>query len=76
MTGAKTIGNRQLADRARGLAGQVVIRVYPLTESAGEHLIRRSMQPVQPVHWNPEPQVRVWRSSSLSVPVPCCPVSL
>jgi hypothetical protein len=29
VTGAKTIGNRQLAARTRDLATQAVIRVYP-----------------------------------------------
>jgi hypothetical protein len=31
-----------------------------------EYLIRRSVQPVQPVRWNPYPQVRVLRPSTLS----------
>lgn len=47
MTGAKTIGNRQLAARARDLAAQAVIRVYPLTEPIGEHLICRYLSAVQ-----------------------------
>jgi hypothetical protein len=76
VTGAKTIGNRQLAARSRDLAAghawhavlvavATVIPRISLTEPVGDHLIRRPMPSVQPVRQNPNSQVRIRRLSGL-----------